>query len=363
MGAPPDARASARGSIVVGVTDMRASLRTALVALLAIALLWLFLRNTDLRQVWGEVRRARLELLALALAVTGLTYLFRAIRWQYLLAPIGRVSLGNAFTTTIIGFAASALLPARAGEVLRPWLLARKERLSATSAFATVILERVLDTVMVLLLFGVFLLLTNPEIGQGDQMALGRLKLGGAVAAAVSVGALGVMFVLAGHPATIARIEVLLGRWLPARLASGATRFVHTFAQGLAIVRQPGRLAMAMVLSVPLWLSIAAGIWLVSHAFHIDLPFTGSFLIMALLVVGVAVPTPGAVGGFHYFYRLGVTAFYGAPNDRAVGAALVLHAVSFFPVAVLGLILLAREGLSLSGVGALVRADDAERQA
>jgi uncharacterized membrane protein YbhN (UPF0104 family) len=168
------------------------------------------------------------------------------------------------------------------------------------------------------------------------------------------VAVLAGMFVLAGHPATMTRIEALLQRILPARIAGGAVRLAHTFAEGHAIVRPPGRLAMAVVLSVPLWLAIAAGIWSVSHAFHVALPFTGSFLIMALLVVGVAVPTPGAVGGFHYFYRLGVTAFYGAPNDRAVGAAIVLHAVSFLPVAVAGLILLAREGLSLSRVGALV---------
>jgi uncharacterized protein (TIRG00374 family) len=347
----------------VGVIAMRASLRTALVALLAIALLALFLRNTDLGQVWGEVRRARLELVVFAIVVTGLTYLFRAIRWRYLLEPIGRVTLRNAFTTTVIGFAATALLPARAGEVLRPWLLARKEGLSATSAFATIVLERVLDTVMVLMLFGVFLMLTDPTIARGDEVAFGRLKLGGAVAAAFSVAALGTMFVLAGHPAAMARIELMLQRVLPARIAGAAARLAHTFAEGLAIVRQPRRLAMAMVLSVPLWLSIATGIWSVSHAFHIDLPFTGSFLIMALLTVGVTVPTPGAVGGFHYFYRLGATAFYGAPNDRAVGAAIVLHAVSFLPVAVAGLILLAREGLSLSRVGAIIRPDGAEGSA
>jgi hypothetical protein len=344
----------------VGVTAMRASLRTALVALLAVALLALFLRNADLSQVWAEVRRARIDLVGVAVGVTGLTYLFRAIRWRYLLAPIGRVSLRNAFTTTIIGFAATAVLPARAGEVLRPWLLARKEGLSATSAFATIVVERVLDTVMVLLLFGVFLMLTDPTIARGDEVSFGRLKLGGAVAAALSVAALGAMFVLAGHPAAMARIESMLGRFLPQRVARVATRLAHTFAEGLAIVRQPARLAVAMVLSLPLWLSIAAGIWSVSRAFHIDLPFTGSFMIMALLTVGVAVPTPGAVGGFHYFYRLGATAFYGAPNDRAVGAAIVLHAVSFLPVAVCGLVLLAREGLSLSRVGALVRPDSAE---
>jgi uncharacterized membrane protein YbhN (UPF0104 family) len=81
---------------------------------------------------------------------------------------------------------------------------------------------------------------------------------------------------------------------------------------------------------------------------------------MALLVIGVAVPTPGAVGGFHYFYRLGAVTFYGAPNDRAVGAAIVLHAVSFVPVAIVGLIFLAQDGLSLASVGRLARSRGAE---
>jgi glycosyltransferase 2 family protein len=342
---------------------VRAYLRTAIVALLAVGLLALFLRHADLRQVWTEVRRARIDLVVLAIGVTGLTYLLRAIRWQYLLAPIGRVSLGNAFRTTVIGFAATALLPARAGEVLRPWLLARKEGLSATAAFATIILERVLDTVMVLLLFGFYLLIEDPGVARGDEVAFSRLKLGGLGAAVLSLVMLVAMFFLAGHPGTLAQLQRGLERMLPVRLARAATTFLHTFAAGLAIVRQPGRLAAAMLLSVPLWLSIAAGIWLVSHAFRIALPFSGAFLVMALLVVGVAVPTPGAVGGFHYFYRLGVTAFYGAPNDRAVGAAIVLHAVSFVPVAIAGLIFLAQEGLSLSRVGGLVRAGRAENAA
>jgi hypothetical protein len=342
---------------------MRGHLKTAVVALAGVVLVVLFFRNANLRDVWAEVTRARIDLVVLAIMVTGLTYLFRAMRWQYLLAPIGHVGLGNALRMTVIGFAASAVLPARAGEVLRPWLLARKEGLSATAAFATIILERVLDTVMVLLLFGLFLLLADPDLGQGDPLAFSRLKVGGVVAAVLSIAAFAAMFFLAGHPGTLSSLQAGLERVLPSRFAEAGTRFLRTFANGLAIVRQPRRLAVALVLSVPLWLSIAAGIWCVSRAFHIPLPFVGSFLVMALLVVGVAVPTPGAVGGFHYFYRLAATTFYGAPNDRAVGAAIVLHAVSFVPVAVVGLALLAREGMSLASVGRLVRTDSAEETA
>jgi hypothetical protein len=129
--------------------------------------------------------------------------------------------------------------------------------------------------------------------------------------------------------------------------------FVETFTQGLAVMRQPRRLLVSFALSIPLWMSIAAGIWLTSLAFHITFPFVGSFLVMTILVVGVAMPTPGAVGGFHAAYQIAVHSFFGVPDDRAVGAAIVLHAVSFVPVTLLGLYFMAREGLSLSRAQAL----------
>jgi uncharacterized protein (TIRG00374 family) len=334
---------------------MHRSVRTALVVLVSLLLIALFLRNADVEQVWSEIRRSRWDLVAVALGAIVVTYVFRAVRWRYLLLPIGPVRLGTAFRTTVIGFAASALLPARAGEVLRPYLLARREGLSATAAFATILLERVLDIVMVLLLFGVFLLFGDTHIGGGDPLSYGRLKAGGAVVGVGSLLALAAMFVLAGRPAILSRLEQALARWFPPRPAASAMRLVHAFAEGLIIVRQPARLAVAVVLSLPVWLSIAVSIWAVTRAFHIEFPFMGSFLIMALLVVGVAVPTPGAVGGFHYFYRLGAVSFFGASNDRAVGAAIVLHAVSFVPVAVVGLAFLAQDGLSLTSVERLAR--------
>ena len=339
---------------------MRQHLRTVIVLLVAAGLLALFLRNTNLRDVGAEMARARLDLVTAALLVTALTYVLRALRWQYLLAPIGHVRLSVALKTTIIGFAATALLPARAGELLRPYLLARKEGLSATATFATVIVERLLDTMTVVFLFASFLLVFDTGVGRADATTFAQVKLGGAAAAGLCLVALVVLFFLAGHPGTLERLTLGLAKVLPPRLADRAGRLVRTFAEGLAVVRQPGRLLAAIGLSLPLWLSIALGIWLVTRAFHIEMPFTGSFLIVALLVVGVAVPTPGAVGGFHYFYRLGVTAFFAASTDRAVGAALVLHAVSFVPVAVAGLILLAQEGVSLSRLGALARTSSAE---
>jgi uncharacterized membrane protein YbhN (UPF0104 family) len=106
---------------------------------------------------------------------------------------------------------------------------------------------------------------------------------------------------------------------------------------------------------VPLWASIGLGVWLTSMAFDLTFPFLGSFLVLALLAAGVSLPTPGGVGGFHYTYLLALTQFFGAPEEASAAAALVLHAVSVVPVAILGLVFMWQDGLSLGrlqGMGA-----------
>jgi uncharacterized protein (TIRG00374 family) len=326
---------------------MRAHLRTFIVAVLAVGLIAWFLWGADLSGVWGEIRRGRPELLALALLTTLTTYASRALRWQYLLEGLGPTRFSNAFRATVMGFAASFLLPARAGEVLRPYVLARREGLSATATFATVILERVFDMVTVLILFAVFLVLADPSLGRSDPATFRAVKLSGLVVAGVTAAVLAIFFVLAGRPEAFGRASARVERLLPERLARLVEGLAQRFAGGLAAVRRPQQLLMVFVWSFPLWLSIALGIWLTSQAFHIEMPFLGSFLMTTLLVAGVLVPTPGAVGGFHKFYQIGVMSFYGAPLDRAVGAGLVLHAISFVPVTLIGILFMAQEGMTL----------------
>ncbi len=329
---------------------MRSRVRSLVILAVTVGLLAYFFRNSNLSGVWHETRRADPLYLLLAVCVTLLTYAIRARRWQSLLAPIGPTRFATAFRTTVIGFAASFFLPARAGEVIRPYLLAKREGLKPTAAFATIILERLLDTATVLILFGVFVLTVPAGVISGDAEKFEHVKFWGSLAAAAAVGGLGVLFALAGHPERLGRAAGRVERILPARAAQLLAQFVESFAQGLAVMRHPGKLVVALVMSFPLWLSIATGIWLTSQAFHITFPFTGSFLVMTLLVVGVAMPTPGAIGGFHVAYQLAVETFFAAPADAAAGAAIVLHAISFVPVTILGIIFMAREGLTFTGV-------------
>jgi uncharacterized membrane protein YbhN (UPF0104 family) len=135
------------------------------------------------------------------------------------------------------------------------------------------------------------------------------------------------MFVLAGDPERLGRTMARLEQILPSALAGLIARVAEKFARGLGAVRRPGRLLVELLWSFPLWLSIALGLWAVAVAFHLAVPFTGSFLLIALLVIGVAVPTPGAIGGFHEAFRLCATMF-GASEDAAVSAAIVAHVLS-----------------------------------
>jgi uncharacterized protein (TIRG00374 family) len=330
---------------------MRSHLRTFLALALVIGLLALFFHNVDLHRVASEVLQARPEWLVLSLATMIANLAIRAWRWQFLLEPLGRPSFGSAFRATAVGMAATSMLPARAGEVIRPYFLARTERrlerMSATGAFATIILERLLDTITVLVLLASFVFVFGRQYGASSPTAFNAVKWAGALAGLAAGTALVFLFFVAGDPERVTSIMLRLSQVLPSTLAALLARVTEKFARGLGAIRRPGRLLLALGLSLPLWLSIALGIWSVTMAFGFDIPFTGSFLLMAILVLGVTVPTPGAVGGFHEAFRVAATVFFSAPDAAAVAAAIVLHLFSVGPALLLGLLFAAQAGLNV----------------
>jgi len=337
---------------------MRSHVRTIVILAIAAGLIALFLHNVDLWRVGAEIVRARPEWLALSLATMVVNLAIRALRWQYLLEPLGHTTFASSFRATAVGFAASSVLPARAGEVIRPYFLARQavgrqegaQRMSATGAFATIILERLLDTLTVLVLLASFVFIFGKDLANVNPTGFAIVTWAGASAAAVSTSVLVVLFVLAGQPERLGRAMRRLERAIPSTFAGLVAKIAEKFVRGLGAIRRPSRLLIAMAWSFPLWLCICLGIWSVAVAFRFDVPFTGSFLLLSLLVLGVAVPTPGAIGGFHEAFRAGTTMFYGASDDAAVGAAIVLHLFSIGPALLLGLFFAAQEGLNLAGV-------------
>jgi uncharacterized protein (TIRG00374 family) len=206
-----------------------------------------------------------------------------------------------------------------------------------------VVVERLFDLVTVLLMFG----LAMPFVGQYVSREVRGAGWVAAVAAVVMLFTLGV---LAGHPERLARIVERLVVRLPSRLGATLSHATRTFIEGLVVLRSPGHLVAVFAWSLPLWLSLALGIWLTTRAFGLALPILGSFLVTGYLAVGVSAPTPGGAGGFHLAYQVAMTQAFRASESAAAAAAIVLHAVSFLPVTLLGLAYMWHDGLTLGGL-------------
>ena len=335
---------------------MRRHFRTVVVGLIGAGLMAFVLRGADLGRVADAVRSARLDLIGLAVLAMVATYLARAVRWCYLLEPLGRVHLGVALRATVMGFAATAVLPGRVGEILRPYLLARREQLSVSAAIGTVVLERLLDLAVILAIFGLAVVLFEPQPGVEHSGLLAGLYGGAAVAAGFALATLGLACAAATSPAAVGRGVARVTSILPGGLSQRLAQLSHRFSEGLGVMRRPGPLVWATVWTVVVWVSITAGLWLVSVAFGIAMSPAGAGVVLVLVVLGVAVPTPAGVGGYHAAFQVGTTVLFAATAENAVGAGLVAHAVSFVPVTVAGVILMAREGVHLTGIGRLVDA-------
>jgi hypothetical protein len=256
-----------------------------------------------------------------------------------------------------VGFMTGLLVP-RAGEVVRPYLISRRHPIRLSAGFASIILGRLLDLITVLLLFVLYLYVLPTPAAQTRGPLLGYLKLGGALTGAAAVVVLAVLLLLHGHADRVVRMLRRVLSPLPDRIVEVIARAVATFAEGLAVLRaSPGHLLVIFGQSMLVWLCICLSIWWNNLAFGLHLPFHTSFLMVAFLTVGVAVPTPGAVGGFHEFYLLALTQAFAVDKHTAAAAGIACHALTNLPVLVLGLALLGREGLTMGKVADL--AEDA----
>jgi glycosyltransferase 2 family protein len=278
--------------------------------------------------------------------------LLRAIRWGVLLSPVkNRIALKSLFSLTLVKYVVN-VIPPRAGEVAASIVLARKEGVSTASVIAASILERILDMMTVVVIFGFYLAffshryLPNSEHGRQIMVSVQSYSLKGFVMLCLG-------FVLLGF---LLRNDNWL-RHFPEKLR----RLALPFLEGFRGLQRGGVLLQAMALSLSIWIAITLQLWCMMHAYLDGFPFTGALFLMALTVVGVAIPTPGGVGGFQFFMNLALVNFFSEylsptdPQSQAAGISNGSYLVSMVPVILIGLIFLNREGLSFGSVSRLAR--------
>ncbi len=310
--------------------------------------LYILFRKISINELLNAFAAMDYRYLPPAIAATFFGYYMRAVRWKYLLLPLKRTAMKNLFPSTIIGYMANNLLPARLGELIRAYVLGEKEQMEKSSVFATLVLDRLFDgfTVLVLLLLTLFLL----KLPAGMAEAQKSLQYGGYITLAFYLLVILVLAVLKIYTTRAISMLGLVLKPLPERIGRKILPLASSFVEGIRLSSRPWDIAVLLSTSVVMW---ALSVWTVDltlRAFNIALPVTAAMFILILLVFAVMVPaSPGYVGTYHAACVYGLMAF-NLPKEEALSVALTVHAINFFPVTLLGLYYVMKDRISLRDV-------------
>ncbi|HXV78020.1 MAG TPA: lysylphosphatidylglycerol synthase transmembrane domain-containing protein [Candidatus Polarisedimenticolaceae bacterium] len=307
---------------------------------LAVALLAWVVRDADLGAVWQQLREASLPLIALCVVLNTGHNVFRAWRWRALLAPFRTaVPFRPMFVAIIVGYMTSWIVPGRLGELVRPMLLSARENVPLGPSLGSVVADRMMDALAVVALFAVGAWATPLEGRAAEYAPL--IRTGALTIAGVVVGVVVAMMLAS-------RSSGRLDRWLDGkpRLLRWAGRSLVAVASGVEALRSPRLLAVVSIQSLFAWVTIALATWCGILASGVDIGLGPVLVITPLLVLGVAVPTPGGAGSYHGAMKVGLMLF-GVPDVQAISAGFLMHLVIVVPTVVLGMLLIWVEGLSL----------------
>jgi len=280
----------------------------------------------------------------LATAMAPLQIWVRGRRWWYLFPPSSNPP--PLTPAMMIGYMANNVLPLRAGEVVRIYVVARRwsaagapERIHTFwTTLATLVVERVLDSLAVVLILAILVLIVPvPRF----------LEMAALVVLAIDLVGIAVLIALAAAPDACVRLVArLVGRW-PA-LHRRLLNIFQTFVHGLDGIRAPSHAAPLVAWTAAVWLLPALTAWTMLLALDLHLPFIAGWAVLAFVGLGISIPSaPGYVGVFHAAVVLAVGLF-GVSHSAAVGYALLFHASQILPVTLLGWLYLLREHVSLT---------------
>jgi len=298
----------------------------------------LLVLHTDPSKVLGALRQANYWWVVPAVAVYFASVWVRAVRFRYIVAGVGRVSARALFPILVLGYMANNLLPARAGEFVRAYILGARHNIPKMAALGTVAVEDLFDG---LTLLG-FLAATVLLLGGGG--ALHDLTL---VSIAIFAAALAVFVVALAAPDLAERLVAGSTRLPPARFRDKAHDLAWSFVEGLRSLRHPNAFAWVAGTSVAAWLMEAVAFMFVGYAFGMHIGFGWYMMAVGAGNLAIAAPSSqGGVGPFELFVKQVLVAA-AVPGSVAAAYGLAVHVVILVPPTVLGLYYLWSMNLSI----------------
>lgn len=309
---------------------------------LAGGLLYYFLRGAELSKVAEEARDASWSMLLVAVLLEVLSVFLRVFRWRVMLRSVReRIPFAPMLKALVVSFTMSGVIPGRVGEVARPYLLARWEGLPFGSLMASVVLERGMDLVALVILWFGFLFFGTQGVSPDADEVMTIFTRVSYVLLAVAVPLGFFLLWLVPRRRVLDRMARRSARLARYPLVLKVVRSVLGFAEGLGTFRKKRTILYVLFLSLLVWGCIAGSCWALIQALDLDLPLGASILLLAFISFGAAVPTPGGVGSVHKAIEMALTVFYGVSEDMGVTAGILGHAVMFFPGILWGLLYLA----------------------
>lgn len=310
------------------------------------AIVFYIIRHLEWHAFVAELSRLHTIYALPLIAMLFLLAWVRALRWRVLLPQSATIEMATIFQATIAGFAATFILPLRAGEIVRPWLLSRWQRIPFTVTLASVVVERFFDALTLLVLLALCLLRYQnapPIVMAGARMV--------AVTFVVLLAAVVLCYV---RPAwVISMATAAAGRLfrrhphIAAKITDGMTGIVAGF-RGIS---SPGELLAALGLSAGLWLLMAAWYQVLLMAFGQSDSFWSGLLLNVMVTVAVAVPSaPGFVGTFQAGCLVALSVMQPHSREFATAYSLVAHALQLGVTVLVGLIIMQARGLSVRDI-------------
>ena len=342
-----------------------------LLALVALGGLFYKFRNSITLEgfQWSTVgqslRDARLSFLVLTVATIYVCFAIRAVRWMRFSRTLGVTHFGNVYSATLMGFTCTFLL-GRAGEPIRPVLIAKKDGLSIPRMFGVYVLERVFDMAATAVIAGSALLLyeQHGRVSTEDEALLKLTRSAGSLLLVALLLAVGFLIYFRYHGA----------EWLARRLKKPSWRagwrgkiilLLEGFAEGLQGIRTWNDLGALIALSAVHWFLIVVCYWWVAHAFGGklgELTLAGAALVLAFSMVGSAVQFPGVGGGAQVATFVVLTLIFGVEKVPAATMSIMVWLLTFASCSLAGLPLLFREGWSMGDLRKMATAAENEAE-
>lgn len=306
--------------------------------LVSAVFVWFTARGLEWSAFYAALRGAQYIWLIPAVLVYFGAVWARTWRWHYMLRHMKHVSVRRLFPVVVIGYMGNNVYPARAGEVIRSYVLKKKEGVSVSASLATVALERLFDG----LVMCAFVFLTLPFVPL--PVSYQRIVIG---FSALFFVALIVFVALAANPdRTDALAARLIAAVVPSRFRPRTTAIASKFLIGLHALRSPRELFMILLTSTAIWLTETGKYWMIAHAFP-ELNVNFVVLMLMTAVVNLATTLPSAPGYVGTFDKPGIEILkaFGQPANVAAAYTIVLHVALWLPITILGFVFMARESL------------------